>query len=242
MKTLLLLFLILPSLILAQSSGNNSILSLKNQINISPLNNIEFQNDMIQPEKKKTGLAILYSLLLPGMGELYADNYNNGVYFTIADGILWGALTGFSIYGNQQESNYRAFAQSHGGVSLEGKDETYFAVIGDYTSIDQYNIEKELYREFDDIYNIQTHYWNWESSEQRKEYREMWGSSESAFNNIRFIVGGLILNRLVSAINAVRLVVAYNKNIEQQVSWNFSMNVINHYTEPGVSINFTTSF
>ncbi|KAA0236677.1 MAG: hypothetical protein EDM72_16035, partial [Chlorobiota bacterium] len=40
---------------------------------------------------------------------------------------------------------------------------------------------------------------------------------------IRFVVGGLILNRLVSAINAARMVSAYNNNLEEEVSWNFSV-------------------
>ena len=70
----------------------------------------------------------------------------------------------------------------------------------------------------------------------------MWTSRENAFNNMRFIVGALVLNRLISAINAARLVVAYNKNLEEQVSWNLSMNVISHYNQPALAVKFTTSF
>jgi len=44
----------------------------------------------------------------------------------------------------------------------------------------------------------------------------MWVSSENAFNNVRFAVGALILNRLASAVNAVRLVAAYNRHLKDE--------------------------
>lgn len=42
----------------------------------------------------------------------------------------------------------------------------------------------------------------------------MWSSSEQAFNNVRFAVGALLLNRVVSMINAIRLVNKYNKALD----------------------------
>lgn len=237
-----LLFFISASMIFAQSNHTSNLLDLKNQLNIDITNNNNYQDQKPVLEKKKAGLAIIYSLLLPGMGELYADNYSSGMYFTIADGVLWGTLIGFNTYGNWQKDNYKSFAESHGGVNLEGKDATYFAVIGEYVDIDQYNTEQELNRYFEDVYNVNTHYWNWGLTATRKEYREMWSSSENAFNNIRFIAGALILNRLISAINAARLVVAYNNELEDANNWNVSVNVTNHFNEPAFGVNFSTSF
>lgn len=51
----------------------------------------------------------------------------------------------------------------------------------------------------------------------------MWVSSRQAFNNLRFVVAGMLLNRLGSIINAVRLVSAHNKNlnVENKVEVNF---------------------
>ncbi|OGU54739.1 MAG: hypothetical protein A2V66_13410 [Ignavibacteria bacterium RBG_13_36_8] len=242
MKGIIFLLILLPSLISAQTVTGSTILDLKNQINIDSKNLSYDQEDFLIPQKKKTGLAILYSLLLPGMGELYAENYNSGMYFTIADGVLWGTLAGFNIYGNWQRDNYRAFAESHGNINLNEKTDTFFATIGDYLDVDEYNRIQELYRNFDEVYNTETHYWKWENNDQRREYRGMWTSSENAFNNIRFIVGGLILNRLISAINAARLTVAYNKKIEEKVSWNVSVDVVTHYDQPVLRFNFATSF
>jgi len=62
-------------------------------------------------------------------------------------------------------------------------------------------------------------------------------------NNLRFVVGGLILNRVISAINAVRLVAAYNKSQTTDLSWNVSVSVSNPETLPSsLLFNFQTEF
>ncbi len=157
-------------------------------------------------------------------GELYAGGYDSGKYFTIADGVLWGVFIGFNSYGNWKRDSYKSFAVSNAGVNLEGKDENYFTNIGLYMNVGDYNREKELNQEYGDAYNGASYYWSWADNNQRNEYHDMWTSSESAFNNVRFIAGALILNRLISAINAVRLVSAHNKSISPtpEVSYYFS--------------------
>jgi hypothetical protein len=195
-----------------------------------------------EPKKKNTGLAILYSLLLPGMGELYAESYESGKYFTIADGILWGAYIGINTYGNWQEDRYRSFAEANASVNLQGKSDEYFSTISEYLSIEQYNNEKALERNFDDMLDENKYYWNW-SSEDRKEYRSMWVSSEEAYNSLRFVVWGLIINRVASAINAVRLVTAFNKKQTEELGWNISAGVVNYINIPNqFTINFQTRF
>ncbi len=194
-------------------------------------------------QKKSTGLAIVYSLLLPGMGELYADAYDSGVYFTIADGVLWGTYIGFNDYANWQKDRYTSFAQTNAGVNTAGKDDLYYATIGEYLDIDQYNDEKAFERNFNEMYNTETYFWKWNSSADRKSYRSMWVSSEQTFNDVRFVVGALLLNRIVSAINAVRLVSRYNNNLSKEVGWNVSLGVQNYPdNSSSYNINFITSF
>jgi len=111
-------------------------------------------------------------------------------------------------------------------------------------NIDEYNDEKAFERDFAAMYgNVNTYFWKWNTSEERKEFRNMWKSSEQTFNNVRFVVGALLLNRVVSAINAVRLVSRYNKNLTEDVGWNVSSGI---QTMPDNSyayqINFSTSF
>lgn len=193
--------------------------------------------------KKSPALAMLYSFLIPGMGELYAGDYSTGKYFTAADGILWGTFAGFQIYGNNQRNNYKSFAQTNAGALIDGKDADYFANIGIYPSLDEYNTQMLLNRNFDKTYNPVTHYWNWINPDQRKEYRDMWTSSESAFTNVRFVAGALILNRIISIINAIRTVSAYNKNLNREVSWNIYFGAERRtVNEQSFTINFISNF
>lgn len=243
-KILILIFLF--SLNLAAQTESQSFYRFKvdavNQITENSSSESPFVFDEVQ-KKKSTGLAILYSLLLPGMGELYAESYNSGMYFTIADGVLWGTYLGMNVYGNWQKDRYISFAESKAGVNVSGKSDEYFATIGSYLDIDQYNNEKALERSYKEMYNSSDYYWKWGSNDDRKTYRSMWTSSEQTFNNLRFVAGALIINRLVSAINAVRLVAAYNKNMSQEVSWNVYMSVNNQPDlSNGLVLNFTTQF
>jgi hypothetical protein len=250
MKKILLLSFFITSLVLSQES-NESILSLKNRVYQSSIQQpaSSFQNPLLNIQlqeirtRKSPGLAILYSLLLPGMGELYADNYSSGIYFTVADGICWGVFAGFNIYGNWQEKNYRSFAESNAGANLDGKESDFFANMGSFLSVDEYNKTQELNREFGKVYDRIKYFWEWSNHDQRKEYREMWSSSESAFTNLRFAAGALVLNRLISAINAVRSVSNYNKSLEEKITWNIYFSVNNQPALPkSLHLNFISEF
>ncbi len=243
MKILLILFFFATSLLSAQTKSIKNLLELKSQIKVSEISSHSLLLQDESLEKKSPGLAIIYSMLLPGMGELYAGSYESGMYFTIADGIAWGVFIGFDVYGNWQRNNYKAFAESRGGVDLDGKDEKYFATIGDYINIKQYNREQELNRDFNKVYNVNKFNWSWVSTEVRREYRGMWSSSENAFNNVRFAAGALVLNRIISAINAVRLVTAHNKKVSEKLSWRVSFGISNNINLPAsLKMNFQTSF
>jgi hypothetical protein len=245
MKNILILFIVFTAQIFSQNN-ESSFYSLKHKVVSEIYQSKEFNNNILIDDvkkKKNTGLAIVYSLLLPGMGELYAEAYDSGVYFTIADGVLWGTYIGIDVYANWQKDRYVAYAQSNAGISTINKDDLYYATIGEYQNIEEYNDEKAFERNFGDMYNTNTYFWKWNTNEERKSYRNMWVSSEQSFNNLRFVVGALILNRVVSAINAVRLVSKYNNNLNQEVGWNVSVGVQNYPdNSSSYNINFITSF
>jgi hypothetical protein len=197
----------------------------------------------LNSEKKSPALAILYSALLPGMGELYAGNYSLGQYLTITEAVLWGAYFGIEKYGDWKKESYQSYAKSIGGVDLTNKDEDYFAKIADYRDIDQYNEEMSAQRNFKAMYNTDSHYWKWETTSERRAYRTMWVSSQVSYNNLRFVVGGMILNRIASIINAVRLVTAYNKNQQTSNSWNMNIDYsLDENAPSNLSLNLQLQF
>lgn len=242
-----LLFLIITYLpIFAQNLNNETFYTFKQKaLTEIKENNFQDLNFVVddKKEKKSPGVAVLYSLLLPGMGELYAGSYNSGIYFTIADGVLWSTFIGMNVYGNWQKDRYIAYAQTKAGITTEYKDDNFYATIGDYSDIDKYNDQMALEGNFQDMYSPQYYYWKWNSTEDRRSYRSMWVSSEQTFNDVRFVVGALILNRVVSAINAVRLVSKYNNSISEEVGWDISVGVQSHQNLPmSVNLNFIKNF
>ena len=235
MKLFCLIAILTSTILFAQTSDYKSIQGLKNSVKLSDENfhddNVSLSYDY-NSEKKSVGLGIVYSLLLPGMGELYADSYDIGKYFTIADGILWGTFIGMNVYTNWQEDNYQTYAASNAGVENNNKDADYYSTIGNYTSVFSYNEEKALERNYDEMLDPEVYFWKWSTTSERQTYRDMWTSSEQTSNDIRFVVGGLILNRIASAVNAARLVTAYNNKLKDELSWNFSVGLMNQQNLP----------
>jgi hypothetical protein len=244
MKKIFSVIIICSCFLFSQETEQKHLLHLKNEIKTfseNPNFKLASQN-LVESQKKSTGLAIIYSLLLPGMGELYAESYESGKYFTIADGVLWGTYIGINTYGNWQEDRYKSYAEVNAGVNIQGKNDDYFSTISEYLSIEQYNNEKALERNFDEMLDENKYFWKW-TSEDRKTYRSMWVSSEQSYNSLRFVVGALIINRIASAINAVRLVSAHNKQQADELSWSIFAGVENTINLPNnFTINFQKSF
>jgi hypothetical protein len=246
MKIFAILFLISFNLIYSQQNKLESILNLEHAVSNSTEYSANYYDNLFaadQLEKKSAGLAILYSILLPGMGELYADAYDSGKYFTIAEGVLLGTYIGMSVHANSLEDSYKAYAVTNAKINTNGKDETYYANISEFEDIVQYNNEKALERNFDQMYNTESYFWKWGSTEERQTYRSIWSSSEQTYNDLRFVVGLMLLNRVVSAINAARLVSAYNSRIDEQMSWNISLGLKSTDNLPtSLNLNFQTIF
>lgn len=242
MKKFISLIVLISSLAFAQIQKYNlNSSSFKYEIN-SNLFQLNISETNFH-EKKSPGLAIIYSLILPGMGELYAGGYESGKYFTIAEGILIGTYAGFNIYGNNQKENYIAFAKSNAGINLEGKESDFIANVGIYISSQEYNRIQELNRNFDKTYSLPSQQWNWQSNDFRKQFRNMWTSSENAYNSLKFVAGAMLLNRIISAINAVRLVSAYNKNLTQEINISVFFNIESKPTLPqSITFNLIKRF
>lgn len=177
---------------------------------------ISIQNDVVK--KKSVALAAIYSLLLPGMGELYADGFSSGRYFLIAEGVLWLGYATLDIYGNVLRDDARAYAVSRAGVNPAGKDDQFYIDIGNFLNITEYNEKQLRDREPEKLYDLNAGYaWRWESDAARAEYRAQRISSETMYNNRNFVVAAVIINHVLSAINAGRSAMAYNRGLEDPV-------------------------
>ena len=163
------------------------------------------------PAKKSVGLAVLYSLLLPGMGELYAEGFSSGKYFLIAEGVLWLGYAAVQVHGDELRDDARAFAVSHAGVDVTGKNDDFFVDVGNFMTVADYNDKRLRDREPEKLYDPLAGYnWRWDNDASRLTYREQRISSENMYNNRKFIGAAIVVNHIVSAINAARSAIAYN--------------------------------
>lgn len=170
------------------------------------------------PAKKSVGLAVLYSLLLPGMGELYADGFSSGKYFLIAEGTLWLGYAAVEIHANDLRDGARAYAAARAGVDVTGKNDDFYVNIGNFLTVEEYNEKRLRDREPDKLYDPLTGYgWRWDADASRLAYKDQRIASENMYNNRKFIGAAILVNHLVSAINAARTAIAYNRAREEDV-------------------------
>lgn len=160
--------------------------------------------------------AILLSLLVPGLGEAYIGQWGRGKYLAATEVLLWGTHFGTGIYGDWLSDDSRAFAASHAGVNLAGvKPQDYYAIIGKWDSIYEFN---ESQRRFvgptgDFAINDET-VWEWDSGKNRKRYDNMRVSSDRAGKASNFILFGIALNHVASALHTRWLMHRMEKRTE----------------------------
>jgi hypothetical protein len=197
-----------------------------------------------QDEKKSPALAAFYSLLLPGMGELYAGSYNTGKYFTIAEGALWIGWGGMQWYGSWIQSDARRFATQHARVASETGEDQYFIDIGNFISVYAYNEQALRDRDVFKTYNPQSSsYWRWDTDADREQYRLLRVSSDNVFNNSRFVLAAIGINHLISAVNAGRLAISHNSSTDESSTIDIHANVIGTIAHPdGIVISMSKSF
>jgi len=168
--------------------------------------------------KKSAGLAAIYSLLLPGMGELYAGGFGSGKYFLIAESALWLTFSSFEIYGTALREDSRTFATSHAGVDPSGKDDQYYIDIGNFLDTDEYNQKQLQDRELEKVYDpAQGFAWSWDSDQSRLTYRSQRIDSEEIFNSKKFVVIATLVNHVASAINAARAAISHNNALDDAI-------------------------
>ncbi len=170
-------------------------------------------------QPKSRLLAIAYSLLLPGMGELYAGRFDRGLHPLIVEGVLWLGFAGFNSYGNWLQTDSRTYAVQHAGASIDGKDDQFFVDVANYMNTHDYNQAKLVDRNLAALYSEDAGsawLWQWSSDAERRKYKDQRTLSEEMFNASRFVVLGMIANRIWSAIQASIFTRDYNAALAPQ--------------------------
>lgn len=205
----------------------------------------DFEMQSLSSGKKSVGLAVLYSLLLPGLGEYYADSYGSGKYFSIAEAALWISYISFDVYGNSLKNDARSFAAAHAGVNPSGKDDQFFVDVGNFVSTQEFNDKRLRDRSPERLYDSNAGFgWQWDSDASRALFKETRLSGENVLNNRKFVITAIVLNHVISAINAARLVISHNRDVSEQGSTlQFKADIMGGIVNPhGVLLTMSRSF
>jgi hypothetical protein len=192
--------------------------------------------------EKSPMVAVLLSLALPGAGEWYAGSFSTGKYFMMADGAMWLTYATFEYRGDWLREDSRSHAMQHARANFTGKDGQFAVNVGDYDGVDAYNQAKLRNRQFDQLYTESHQSWRWDSEAHRRSYRDMRIRSERMYQNAKFVVAGLVINRLVSAFSAGRAAARY-PGVTSELGWRLHAGMGNNPVDvSGISVNLSTNF
>ncbi|HAL55990.1 MAG: hypothetical protein UX72_C0010G0003 [Parcubacteria group bacterium GW2011_GWA2_47_10] len=176
---------------------------------------------------KSVLLAVVSSLILPGMGELYADNFSTGKYSLMVEAGLWLTYGGFQAHGQWLREDARSFALQHGNAFLDGKDSQFEVNLGNFTTVEEYNEAKLRNRQYELMYDPNSSFaWRWDNDGNRLTFKNQRIRSDEVLQNSKFVLGALVLNRIISAFSAGRSAAAYNRSLSSQGAWRLDTHVL----------------
>ncbi|MCK4547951.1 MAG: hypothetical protein KAW17_10980 [Candidatus Eisenbacteria sp.] len=160
--------------------------------------------------------AFFLSLLLPGLGQRYlGQEYRSRIYMG-AEAAVWITVASFWLQGSLREDRYREFAEIVGGADSGMDNDDYYKDLALYGSSDVHSmvIRWEARALFPDDRDARGRYyaeniypeseaWSWPDAAAFDEYQRLRRRSKRAYRTAVNVIGLVVLNRLVSAIDTV---------------------------------------
>ena len=172
-----------------------------------------------EPAKGPGKKALLYSLLLPGMGELSMGEKGRATGFFVAEGLIWSSFIYWTVAGNLRQDDYIEQANLNAGVGVSKESDDYWKLVGQYESSSgtgsgsyEEALRREARDQFPDDPAAQDAFvaeklptgdkaWEWTSNSLQDQYVSTRASSNHAFNTAQYSFGAAILNRVLSVID-----------------------------------------
>lgn len=181
---------------------------------------IEVDEGQSRNEGKSLPLAMLFSAVLPGGGELYLQEKQRAKTFLLVEAGFWASLYVAWLAKESYLQSARNAASTHAGIDAGGKSENFLETMEAFRSYQEKQHRQDSYelaqilsgkREQDyDIKPLPGNYWDFGSSANPQNTRN-WRDFQSAMRFYRgskvamsFAVGALALNRLGSLVNTLQ--------------------------------------
>jgi len=178
----------------------------------------EHDVDLYIAPAKSPGRAFLMNLLVPGAGHLYAGNKRGWIHLGL-EGATWVTYLYYHDRGKSKEDEFEAYADDH--------RQQYYEDIGKLTDFrtgwDDYDPDPAI-----------------EDAGARHYYRGIRNDSNNFLKNARYAVVGGFVNRLVSAVDVLRLVKNRGRaNLGDDTSIKFNMRTRPFSNENALKITVT---
>jgi hypothetical protein len=156
------------------------------------------------PEKSGV-LAMGASLLLPGLGQQYLGQESRAfLYYSMEALFIFGAI--YSHYNSKKVfDDAKAYASAHAQIEGgSGATDQFWQDVGQYDASEDFNNTLLLdNRNFDGAYLAPNLQWRWDDPENRKTTYSSYIKNSMRYDVASsFFIGAMILNRLVSFVDA----------------------------------------
>ncbi|MBI5268014.1 MAG: hypothetical protein HY851_12370 [candidate division Zixibacteria bacterium] len=169
--------------------------------------------------KKSMWKAAGLSALVPGAGQYYLGHRQKARAFFGVETAGWIGFASFQIYSHWKKDDLIRFARERANARLDGKSDEFLDLVGFYPSIRDYNNLGRVYDpERPYLDDSPDNHWQWQTEEDRTAYRTIKNRSREAHRRAQFMIGAVIVNRIVSVIDAVRSARQKERTIDETFS------------------------
>ena len=185
-------------------------------------------SELLTPNSQKSALnAMLMSAVLPGTGQLYLGNSKRATVYLSADVLAFFALYRTNMEKNNLTDSFKIYAYSNAGLRRGASDDIYrlaqrFMTSDEYNkSVERYarnfllanRITQEEYDEYVERFRIRPEdSWDWQNEHYFREYRAIRQDRQTFEIYENFALGALLINRIISVIDAAFLTNKVNRN------------------------------
>ena len=168
----------------------------------------------------------LKSMSIPGWGQYSLNEKKRSQIFFSSDISLLISYIGAKSAAKWYEQDYQAYAALYAQVDMSNKNSQFAYDIGKYNNIDAFNQENGRMRSESQYEYGKGYDWHWSSDSQRIEYESIRKKSMLFNKTTKFLIAGLIVNRLISVIDVLylkRVVLSYQPSFQKEEASNITL-------------------
>ena len=160
--------------------------------------------------------ALLFSAAIPGAGEYYLGHRGRARIFFTGEALSWVGYVSFQMYGHWREDDLIRFARERANAQLDGKSDSFQDMVGFYDDIDAYNSFGRVSdpdRPY--LFDSPENHWRWQNPDDKAAYRSIKNRSREAYRRSDFMIGAMVVNRLVSLIDVFQMLLRSKKGFDE---------------------------